>query len=134
MKYRQGFVSNSSTSSFCIYGVTQERFRRPLVEHYRTELEEIFKEAFIEEDFDDDYTFEDWVADDFEGEGFVEIIDGLKNFPLHTQFDGEEYLVGFSPGPSLKNLRKKMEEAVATFAKFGISEDEIEFFEGTYWG
>jgi hypothetical protein len=49
MKIRQGFVSNSSTTSFCIYGTDLSEFKEELEEKFKVEGEWAILEAVEKE-------------------------------------------------------------------------------------
>lgn len=84
MKIRQGFVSNSSSSSFCIYGANC---------YEGTELFEALKKAAIEKiKKDDDPDFdEDGFCDD--PSGAIESLP-LSGLSVHYHYDNDDIYIG----------------------------------------
>lgn len=111
MKIRNGFVSNSSSSSFCILGVTSGEIAE------RIDVEKLFNK-----DNEEDWN-EDWceIADEF---GFdVEI--GLENYY-------EEYCIGIDVDKldqTIPIIEQKKELAEKLNEKFGtvFTENDIGF-------
>ena len=108
MKIRNGFVSNSSSSSFCIYGTYVEGY-----EGYKG-LYEIFKN-----DIED--------ADDFDDYELGELIDEKTNLETHAydQRDGMYIGKSWSSVKDDQTGKQFKEEVEAELKKIGI-EDKCE--------
>ena len=86
MKIRVGFVSNSSTSSFLIWGVYDPEISLEklfAIEGLKGKWATWYKEQQDERsakypDWYPDTTFEEWAVETFESNGFGELLDSLK--------------------------------------------------------
>jgi len=117
MKIRRGFVSNSSTSSFMIYGTTIDP--EEFVEKFKTSMTDEQLKSVIEKWIDKSersktrYKDRDWKEilneglgtdeEDYDSESmyFIEelmpYIDGLKDLSIHSGPYGEDLYIGISP-------------------------------------
>lgn len=109
MKIRQGFVSNSSSSSFCILGQSFD-------------THELYEKFNIDED---DYEFESDVEEELES------IIGKLGFCMETDYDNDIFYIGIS-ACSLdeeKTIKQQREEILKKFndAGFNLKLEDIQF-------
>lgn len=102
MKIRNGFVSNSSTSSFCVFGVISEG---------------------IEEDYDDDK--------DMDASEELEEKASSAGLEVHRTPDGDQYVIGISARklPMDKTLNEMVIIISKKLKSIGIKFDKIGWHE-----
>ena len=100
MKIRDGFVSNSSTTSFVILGARVESSQ-----FYKMFNLESFNQKMIDEIFqysDDKPTLEEFRAkdlDEWDYIDFSEFGEYLEGLDVYSGYDSEEYFIGIDPSP-----------------------------------
>lgn len=155
MKYRNGFVSNSSTSSFCIFGFLVPGSEENWINGHKIVLEKLFgmaeedikakmrKDKYWKDEVDDPEQVQEYSNEMFyelsreKRDDGISIIygdgapsDGIvigKNF-IHTQYD-DSYIE--KAEYDLDGLKKLMEEVAPIREKMGCPDTQIKLYTGT---
>ena len=121
MKRREGFVSNSSSSSFCILGIHKDDIRKSL------------KESSTENT--DDYTYDEKLDEIFES------IDYKSELTVESGIsDYRGYFIGIEPSSidenkTIKEVKQELAEKLSKLFNTKISSNDLGFYtDGGYEG